>query len=225
MADVLERSRATNRSIASASHRVPLGLMLLSRQQLTAAQLRTALEAQRAAGLGRIGEWLQRLGFVTEEQVTAMLARQWSCPVLRNASGVMGASRFPKIPLLLLEFFQMMPVELVETTGRLLVAFGEGIDYTALYAIEQMLGYHTEACLVCSSVLQKSLQTLARRPRTSDVIFEGAEDFYECARIIGSYTMRIGAQEVRFARCREHLWVRLMRAKREPITIVLRTSS
>ena len=87
---VASRGRGQN---AAASHRVPLGLLLLSRQQLTAAQLRTALEAQRAAGQGKIGEWLRQLGFVTELQVTAALARQWSCPVLITGPGELGASR------------------------------------------------------------------------------------------------------------------------------------
>ncbi len=57
-------------------HRVPLGLLLLSRQQLTVEQLRTALAAQKRAGRGRIGDWLLTLGFVSEQQVTAALARQ-----------------------------------------------------------------------------------------------------------------------------------------------------
>src|SRR3981081_1003907 len=39
--EVLSRARATSQPTAVASHRVPLGLLLLSRQQLTAAQLRT----------------------------------------------------------------------------------------------------------------------------------------------------------------------------------------
>jgi len=72
------------------------------------------------------------------------------------------ASRFPRYSNAFAESFQMMPVELVEATGTLLMAFSEGIDYTVLYAIEQMLGYHTEPCLVCPSTLKKSLQALAR---------------------------------------------------------------
>jgi hypothetical protein len=215
---------------ALASHRIPLGLLLLSRQQLTAEQLRTALEVQRAAGRGKssakstrkIGAWLQELGFATEQQITAALARQWSCPVLRTGAAAVGASRFPPIPVLLLESFQMMPVELVEATGTLLMAFSEGIDYTVLYAIEQMLGYHTEPCLVCPSTLQKSLQALARHRGSSDVIFDRVEDAGECAHIIGNYATKVEAEEVRFARCGEHLWIRLERLREEAVNLVLR---
>jgi len=62
------------------SHRVPLGLLLLSRQQMTAAQLRTALERQRASGEGRIGDWLRRWVLPSELQITAAVARQWRVP-------------------------------------------------------------------------------------------------------------------------------------------------
>ena len=237
--EVLTRARPTPHRAGTAPHRIPLGLLLLSRQQLTAAQLRTALEAQRAAGHGsnqntiqktmKIGAWLQELGFATEQQVTAALARQWSCPVLRSGPAAMGASRlpaiFPGIPVPLLESFQMIPVELVEATKTLLIAFSEGIDYSVLYAIEQMLGYHTEACLVCPSTLQKGLRALARQRGASDVVFERMEDAGECAHIIGNYSAKVKAREVRLARCGDHLWIRLERLRQEAVTMVLHTSS
>lgn len=219
--EVLEGARPVPQRAAVASHRIPLGLLLLSRQQLAACDLRTALEAQRTAGRGRIGEWLQQLGFATESQITAALARQWSCPVLRTRLGTIGASRFPPIPLLLLEAFQMIPVDLVQSTGTLLIAFSEGIDYTVLYAIEQMLGYRTEACLVCPSSLQKSLQALARHRESRDVVFDRVKDAEECARIIGSYAANLPAREVRLAQCGEHLWIRLERLRQDAVNLVL----
>jgi len=227
--EVLGRTRPVSQRAAVTPHRIPLGLLLLSRQQLTAEQLRTALAAQRAAGCGqskmKLGAWLQEFGFATEEQVTAALARQWSCPVLRTGATAMCVSRFPLIPVPLLESFRMMPVELVEATGTLLIAFSEGIDYTVLYAIEQMLGYRTEACLVSPSTLQKSLQALARQRGASDVVFDRMEDAGECAHIIGSYSAMVKAEEIRLARCGDHLWIRLERLRQEAVTLVLRTGS
>src|SRR5271155_3259065 len=62
--EVLGRAHSVPQSAPTAPHRIPLGLLLLSRQQLTAGQLRMALEAQReAAGRGqspdlrKIGAW------------------------------------------------------------------------------------------------------------------------------------------------------------------------
>jgi hypothetical protein len=222
LAELFGRGRAASRNQAAATHRVPLGLLLLSRQQVTAEQLRAALEAQRTAGWGKIGGWLQELGFVSEPQVTAALARQWSCPVLRAGPGELGAGRVPPIPALLLESFQMIPVELVEATGTLLVAFSEGIDYTMLYAVEQMLGYRTQVCLVCPSALQQGLQALAQRRQAGDIIFDRMGDTGECARIIGNYAAKMGSEEIRMARCGEHIWVRLEGRRREGVNLVVR---
>jgi hypothetical protein len=165
---------------------------------------------------------LQELGFASEQQVTAALARQWSCPVLRTGVEQIGSGRVPAIPLLLLESFQMIPVELVEATGTLLMAFSEGIDYTMLYSLERMLGCRTDACLVCPSTLQQSLQTLARRRGTSDIVFDRVQNAGECIRIIGNYSANVRAQEVRLARCGAHLWVRLERLRQETVNLVLR---
>jgi hypothetical protein len=198
-----------------------LGLLLLSRHQVTAEQLRTALELQRAAGSGKIGEWLQHLKFVGQEQITGALARQWSCPVLRNGSSGAAANNFTSIPLAILEASQMVPAEFVEVTGTLLMAFSDALDYTALYAIDQMLGCRTEACFVCPGVLQAALQAMLRVRRPTEVVFDRVEDVAECARIIGSYSGKMGAEAIRFIRFGKHIWIRLERPLRETVNLVL----
>ena len=228
LTEILTRARDVSRHAAIAAHRVPLGLLLLSRQQLTVTQLRTALQAQSTGGQGqgrtqkKIGAWLQELGFATEEQVTAALARQWSCPVLRTGALAIGRSRLPAIPGLLLQALQMMPVELVEATQTLLIAFSERIDHTALYAIERMLGFRTEACLISPSTMHKSLRALAQQRGSTDVVFEHVEDLSECVHIIGNYSAKVDAREIRFAQCGEHLWLRLEGVRKEPVNLVLR---
>jgi hypothetical protein len=62
-------------------HRIPLGLVLLSRGFIDNQRLQAALQAQRQSRKGRVGEWLMQLGAVNEAQVTMALAIQWSCPV------------------------------------------------------------------------------------------------------------------------------------------------
>lgn len=222
IAEILSRRQPGSGGHAVVAHRVPLGLLLLSRQQLTAAQLRTALEQQRRAGQGRIGDWLRQLGFASEEQITAALARQWACPLLKINLETLSTGRWIPIPALLLETFRMMPVGYTEATRTLLMAFSEGIDHRVLYAIEQILGYRTEACLVCPSILQKGLQALAQRHAVKDVVFERMKDTGECSRIIGSYTAKLEAQEVQLAQCGSHIWVRLEGQGREAVNLVLR---
>jgi hypothetical protein len=223
--EILGREPSASRLEAALPHRVPLGLLLLSRQQLTPEQLRLALEAQRNAGSGRIGEWLGRLGFATEAQVTAALARQWSCPVLATRLADSSPEGAGEIPLPLLEAFQMIPVELSKLTGTLLVAFSDAVDYRALYAIEQMLGVHTEPCFVGASALRNALAERAGRGKSNDAVFRGTGDGCASARIVASYAEEVLAGELRLARCAGYLWARLERPAHAAINLVLETGS
>jgi hypothetical protein len=219
LSEALTRTRSTAKH-SPGSHRIPLGLLLLSRQQLTPGQLRRALAAQRSAGRGRIGEWLQNLGFVSEQQITAALARQWACPVLRLES--LPSAHLPQIPLALLETFAMLPVVYVPATTTLHVAFADRIEYGVLYAVEQMLQCRTEPCLAPSSQLRSSLRELAGRRAETEILFEQVADVSEFARIVRSYSARVAASEIRLASCGSHIWVRLLRRANRPLDLVLR---
>lgn len=219
---VLGRVRSVPHHTMTA-HRVPLGLLLLSRQQITIEQLRTALEAQRETGHGRIGDWLQQLGFASEHQVTAALARQWSCPVLGAHFVAAPNKTFPQIPVALLESFAVVPVDYVEATRTLHLAFSEGIDYRLLYAIEQMIGCHTEACLALPSLVRARLEAISHHREDTEALFERLEDT-DPSRIIRSYCVRVSASEIRLANCGPYVWVRLLRPVRPPLDLLLRSS-
>ena len=193
--------------------------------------MRAALGAQRTAGRGRIGEWLLAFGFVNQQQVTAALARQWSCPVLRtnsfapgNAPGGPAAHdrRTPQIPLTLLESFVMIPVNYFEATSTLHIAFGEGIDHSVLYAIEKIVGCRTESCMAVPSFVRHQLSILSGRRGESEMIFDRVADGAEFLRIIHSYCTRLSASEVRLAACGPHLWVRLLRPSFPALDLLLR---
>ena len=194
----------------AAPHRIPLGLLLLSRGQLSEPQLRVALERQRAAGQGRIGEWLHALGFVNEQQITAALARQWSCPILR-AIATVSVDRLPRLPASLLEHFVMLPLAYIPATRTLHIVFGEGLDYTVLYAIEQMLNCRTEPCMATPKAVRQRLLHQRHGREDSEIVFDRIADEYELCRIVRSYAMRTAAREVRLASCGPYLWVRLFR--------------
>ncbi|HXJ85933.1 MAG TPA: hypothetical protein VMS18_03895 [Candidatus Binatia bacterium] len=222
--DVLDRvSSARKRSVVS--HRIPLGLLLVARQQLSAERLRTAIEAQRSSGHGRLGEWLLSLGFVTEEQITAALARQWSCPVLRTSSSLLRPGRTPQIPLTLLESFGMIPVDYVAETSTLHLAFSDGIDHSLLYAIEIMIHTHTTSCLAPPSFVRANLSDFRRHRSENEVVFKGPFDAVECSHIICSYSLRLSAVEIRLARCGPYVWVRLFQSARPPMDLLFQTDT
>jgi hypothetical protein len=203
----------------AAAHRVPLGLLLLERQQLTADQLRQALAAQRTAGHGKIGHWLQTLRFVNAEQITSALACQWSCPVLR--APYPKTCHDPSIPLALLEWLPMLPVHYVASTATLHICFSERIDYTVLYAIEQMLRCRTEPCLMVPGSLREKLQKHSERRPEHEIVFDETTGLHAFARSIRSYCQLARATEVRLAPCGPHLWARLLCPGSLPLDLIL----
>jgi len=193
---------------------------MLSRGELTNQQLRVALEAQQQDGQHRLGEWLEKLGFATERQVTVALGLQWACPVLnQDTKRDPACSRL--LPYRLLEDHRMLPLQFVEATRTLYLAFCDGIDYTVLHAIEQMLSCHTDACLVMRSTLDRALEQIARQRSPHDLLFEGWRGAPEIASIICGYVLKLGAESARIAGCGSHVWVRLT-AGREFINLLFR---
>jgi len=191
-------------------HRVPLGLLLLSRQQITQAQLSAALEAQRNSGSGKIGEWLLALGCVTQHQITAALARQWRCPIVRNASALPSSDHVPSLPLALLQSNRMIPVGYSRLRSSLYMAFSEGIDYNSLYAIEQMTQCHTEPCIASPDLISVAIDVFASRNSGNEIVFECGTDLRELAHIVHSYCARLSPSEVRISLAGTYIWIRLV---------------
>ena len=205
------------------THRLPFGLLMLSRGLVNHEQLQVALAAQREAGQGRIGDWLVRLGFVEEQQVTRILAQQWSCPRMNILSSV-PARILQMVPWTLVDCYRMLPVHYVERLRRLHIAFAGPPEYSALYAAEQMLDCHTEACVVSERELEAQLGRARQLPRPAEVSFETVTDGFEMARIVRSYVFRLAATEVRLASCGQHTWVRLQ-GTAGPTNLLFRSAS
>lgn len=190
-------------------HRIPLGLLLLSNGVISDEKLKAALKAQRESGKGRVGDWLRQFGVVTEQQITAALGTQWSCPVfpLENRREFLECASL--VPLPILEPSRMVTVHYLPSSRLLYVAFADWIDYTTLYAIEQMLECRTEPCLAKQTALESALEEIRSQPRPPEVMFDSVCNPQEIAHTARSYVTKLGIPEVRMVVCWEHLWVRL----------------
>ncbi len=222
----LRRVLATAPSVIkprTTSHRIPLGLLLLSRQDVTAEQLRAALEAQRSSGRGRVGEWLLALGYVSQRQLTAALARQWSCPVFRADSRHPLPQGLPLLPFALMESARMIPVGYSRSSNTLHLAFSESVDYKILYAIEQMTQCRTAPCLALPDFVQRELALLPDQG-ASEAVFDCGAEISEMTRIVQSYCTRISAEEVRVANAGACTWIRLWRDSRSRLDLLFRSA-
>ncbi len=130
-------------------HRVPLGLLLLEQGWITQAQLRRALDAQKAAGSGRVGQWLMGQGALDEERLTRALGLQWSCPVL-TLEHFDPMALTSVMPRLFVDAYGVLPLRL--TAGRLLyLGFEEALDPVLALALERMTGLRVESGIVRGS--------------------------------------------------------------------------
>jgi hypothetical protein len=188
--------------------RIPLGLLMVARGRLTHEQVVAALAAQESAGSGKIGDWFEKLGFATEQEVTSALGLQWGCPVA--ASFDPGAvTPFGRIPLAILEAFQMLPLRHAHSTNTLYLVFGERVDHAALYAIEKILDCQTQPCVAERKTVARELERMRQQSRPDEVEFGPMRDIAEMSRIGASYMARLGADDARVGRVGPFIWLRL----------------
>jgi len=187
-------------------HRIPLGLTMLEQGWITPAQLRGALEAQRAAGGGRLGHWLVRQQGVSEKLVTRALGLQWSCPVL--AMDFHDAEALTALlPRLFVDAFGALPLRVA--AGRLLyLGFEDRLDPVLALAIERMTGLRVESGLVQGSLFGPAHTRMlgARFPRVA--LMEASSEagaVHGLARAIE----KTRPAEARLVRVHDCLWLRM----------------
>lgn len=191
------------------NHRIPIGLLLLSRGTINDEQLKQALLRQREKGGGKIGKFLQEIRAASEQDITEGLAAQWGCPVYPLGKAREFLQCASLLPLTLLEAGHMLPVHYLQLQQTLYMAFVEGVDRTALYAVEQMLHLRTVPCIVSESDLLdafESFRPLAGAPAT---VFESPNEPLEMARTTRSYALQVGATDVWAARLGRFVWIRM----------------
>jgi len=205
------------------AHRMPIGLLMLSRGMISDVQLKQALNLQREKG-GRIGKSLRDIGAATEKDIAAGLAAQWGCPVYPLDESPESLRYASLLPVTLLEAGRMLPVHLLRVSQTLYLAFVEGIDRNALYAVERMLGVRTIPCIVSESAYLNAIAELNSIGDMQTTVFESRFEPREMARTTRSYALRVGASEVWMVRSGRFVWARLETAD-GPKDILFRASS
>lgn len=187
--------------------RMPLGLLLLSREILTHEQLKVALEQQRTSGV-TFGEAVQDLGFATQQQVTAAVAAQWACPVFTLGDRPLPAE--VRIPRRLLEQYGMLPVHYSEVGKKLMVGFVSRVQHHILYTIEHITSCSASPCFITANEYRRGMQFCNLTATENEIVFDRPSGTLEIAGLVRNYVNQIGAERVRFGMCRDYLWVRVL---------------
>lgn len=196
----------------SRHHRVPLGLLMLEQGWITQDQLRHALNAQKAAGSGRLGSWLIREQGIDEQLVVRALGLQWSCPVLTLEFHDPEAMTVT-MPRLFVDAFGVLPVRVA--AGKLLyLGFEDRIDPVLALAIERITGLQAECGLVRPSQFREAHErALNAEFPAAELVDAGSEP--AAIHAITRAVERVRPVESRLVRVHDCLWLRMwLRPKR-----------
>jgi len=193
------------------AHRLPIGLLLVKRGAITPKELQEGLRLQREAGTGKLGYWLRRFTLLTEDQICGALSQQWGCPVFpleRHRVSPLGGKG---VPFPLLAAAKAVPVFASLGGRQWYVAFSDHVDHTLLYAIEEILGARTLACVAKESAVEESLEGLSKQSAGNEICFDTVRSPAEMASTICSYAAQLDMRALRLVRAAGFLWAALFR--------------
>jgi hypothetical protein len=192
-------------------HRVPLGLVMLSQGWINRVQLSHALESQRSAGSGRLGEWLIRDYGLDEQLVTKALSLQWNCPVYtldRHQPQVAAAL----VPRLLIDACGILPIR-VAAARIFYVGFEDRLDACVTLALERMTGLRVEAGLLPASIFHRAQEILLASAFPSARLIEASgQDAATSALTL--CIEKAKPSDARLVRMHDCLWLRMWREGR-----------
>ncbi len=131
-----------------------LGELLLKAQLINQQQLTKALEDQKTGG-GKLGEVLQKLGYVTEDDVIECLSHQFGVPSINLRHFEIDPAVAKIIPVDLARKYNVIPVN--KTGATLTLAM---IDPTNIFAMDEitfMTGYRVEPVVASEEAIREKI--------------------------------------------------------------------
>jgi type IV pilus assembly protein PilB len=133
---------------------VRIGELLLKEKCITAEQLQQALQRQKANG-GKLGFNLVRLGFVKDEEITALLSKQYGVPSINLAQFEIDAGIIKLIPADTAQKYQIVPLSRAGST--LTIAMTDPTNVFAMDDIKFMTGYNVEPVVASETAVGEAI--------------------------------------------------------------------
>lgn len=187
-------------------HRMPLGLILLAQGRITNKELQHALDLQRRAKSGRIGDWLIQECGLTQGDITRALSVQWQCPVL-TMDGFNPEAMALAVPRLLTQTLGIVPTRIA---GKqiLYLAFAYQLDASAAFAMERMSGLNVQSGLANPVEWAGARQRLCACDGI-EATFESVVDMDSMSRNIESAIAVMQPRASRLVRTHQFYWLRM----------------
>ncbi len=143
-----------------------LGEILVRENLITTQQLREALEYQRTSG-GRLGSNLIKMGFLSEEIITAVLSRQYGVPSVNLEMFRIDTDVIDLIPQETAQKYAVLPISKVGAT--LTLAMADPTNVFAMDDIKFMTGLNVEPVVVSEASVMQSIAKYYNRTRDIDI--------------------------------------------------------
>jgi type IV pilus assembly protein PilB len=131
-----------------------LGELLLKAQLISQDQLQKALDEQRMTG-GKLGEILQKHGFVNEEDIIECLSHQFGVPSINLRHFEVDEAIARLIPVDLSRKYTVIPVN--KTGATLTVAMADPSNIFAMDEITFMTGYRVEPVVASEEAIREAI--------------------------------------------------------------------
>src|SRR2546428_7472906 len=129
---------------------VRLGEILVKESLITQDQLQKALEFQRANG-GKLGSCLTKMGFITDDDITGVLSRQYGVPSINLKYYEIDPNVIKLIPQDTASRYQEIPLSRVATV--LTIAMTDPTNVFAMDDIKFMTGFNVEPVVASESAI------------------------------------------------------------------------
>src|SRR6059058_2665128 len=133
---------------------VRLGEILVKESLITQDQLQKALEFQRANG-GKLGSCLTRLGFITDDDITGVLSRQYGVPSINLKYYEVDPAVIKLIPQDTAVRYQIVPLSRVGST--LTIAMIDPTNVFAMDDIKFMTGFNVEPVVASETSVNEAI--------------------------------------------------------------------
>src|SRR5436309_5814644 len=140
---------------------VRIGELLLKEKRITPDQLQQALNHQKASG-GKLGYNLVKMGFVKDEEITALLSKQYGVPSINLTQFEIDPAVVKLIPAETAQKYQIVPLSRAGAT--LTIAMTDPTNVFAMDDIRFMTGYNVEPVVASEIAVVAAIEKYYGKP-------------------------------------------------------------
>src|SRR5471032_1596509 len=134
---------------------VRIGELLLKEKLITPEQLQQALTQQKSNG-GKLGYNLVKMGFVKDEQITALLSKQYGVPAINLAQFKIDLTIVKLVPTETARKYQIIPLS--RSGSTLTIAMTDPTNVFAMDDIKFMTGYTVEPVVASEVAITDAIE-------------------------------------------------------------------